>query len=151
MSKYPDDLAIHQKYYNEICEKLKSDTFAQFLGIELVEVGPGSAIAEMKITENMLNAHGTAHGGAIFTLADFVFAVACNSYGKTSVGLNVNVNYLAASFNGKTIRATATEEKKNNRTALYRVRVESEEELIATLDCLAYRKNDYFVPTDLTE
>lgn len=151
MKKFPDDLEVHQQHYHEILEKLKQDPFAQFLGIELVELGPGTATAEVKITENMLNAHGTAHGGVIFTLADFVFAVACNSYGKTSVGLSVNVNYLAASFQGKLLRATATEEKKNNRTALYRVRVESDEELVATLDCLAYRKNDYFVPANPAE
>lgn len=146
MKKFPDDLETHQKYYEEICAKLKSDTFAQLLGIELVEVGPGTATAELTITENMLNAHGSAHGGAIFTLADFVFAVACNSYGKTSVGLSVNVSYLAAGYTGTKLRATAVEEKRNNRTALYRVKVESENDLVATLDCLAYRKNDYFVP-----
>jgi acyl-CoA thioesterase len=151
MKKFHDDLDIHQKYYDEICEKLKQDTFAQFLGIQLIEVGPGSATAEMKVTENMLNAHGTAHGGAIFSLADFVFAVACNSYGKTSVGLQCNVGYLAAGFQGDTLRATAVEEKRNNRTAWYRIRVETEKELVASLDCLAYRKNDYFVQLDEAE
>lgn len=145
MSKYPNDLDMHQQYYEEICEKLKGDTMAQMLGIQLLEVGPGTATAEMKITGQMLNAHGSAHGGAIFSLADFVFAVACNSYGKTSVGLSVNIGFLAASFQGETLRATAVEEKKNNRTAWYRVRVESDQELVATLDCLAYRKQDYFV------
>ncbi|KEO81054.1 PaaI family thioesterase [Tumebacillus flagellatus] len=148
MAKYPDDLEMHRKHYEEIAEKLKQDTFAQFLGIQLVEVGPGTATAEMVVTENMLNAHGTTHGGVIFSLADFVFAVACNSYGKTSVGLNVNTGFLAASRAGDTLRATAVEEKKNNRTAWYRIRVEANGELIANADCLAYRKSDYFVPVE---
>jgi acyl-CoA thioesterase len=148
MKRFPDDLTTHQKHYDEICEKLKQDTFAQSLGIRLLEVGPGTATAEIDITEHMLNAHGSTHGGVIFSLADFVFAVACNSYGKTSVGLSVNVGFLSASFKGDTLRATAVEEKKNNRTAWYRVRVETDQDLVATLDCLAYRKNDYFVSVD---
>ncbi|MBL0386323.1 hotdog fold thioesterase [Tumebacillus sp. ITR2] len=148
MSKYPNELELHKKHYEEITDKLKQDAFAQFLGIQLVEVGPGLAIAEMVVTENMLNAHGTTHGGVIFSLADFVFAVACNSYGKTSVGLNANIGFLAGSVKGDILRATAVEEKKNNRTAWYRIKVEANGELISNLDCLAYRKNDYFVPTD---
>ena len=35
-------------------------------------------------------------GGAVFTLADFAFASACNSYGQTAVALEVNINFLEA-------------------------------------------------------
>ncbi len=52
---------------------------------------------------------------------------------------------------GNRLVATATEEKKNNRTAWYRIRVETEHGLVATLDALAYRKSDYFVAIDDTE
>ncbi|GED31006.1 MULTISPECIES: hydroxyphenylacetyl-CoA thioesterase PaaI [Brevibacillus] len=140
-----DESKLHQERYNEICEKLTQDKYAQFLGIRLIELGEGTATAELTVEEHMLNAHGTAHGAVIFSLADFVFAAACNSYGKTSVALSMNIGFLAAGFKGNRLVATATEEKKNNRTAWYRIRVESDSELIATLDALAYRKNDYFV------
>ncbi|MCK9906856.1 hotdog fold thioesterase, partial [Frankia sp. Cpl3] len=99
--------------------KLKEDAFARFLGIRLVELGPGTATAELVVQEHMLNAHGTTHGAILFALADFVFAVACNSYGKTSVALSMNIGFLAASVKGARLRATAVEEKKNNRTAWY--------------------------------
>ncbi|MFD2370533.1 hotdog fold thioesterase [Brevibacillus sp. GCM10020057] len=140
-----DERKLHQERYEEILEKLKQDQYAQFLGIRLLELGEGTATAELTVAPHMLNAHGTAHGAVIFSLADFVFAAACNSYGKTSVALSMNIGFLAAGFNGNRLVATATEEKKNNRTAWYRIRVESENELIATLDALAYRKNEYFV------
>lgn len=146
-----DDRKIHQKYYDQICEKLKNDPFAQFLGIKLIEVGEGSAVAEVVVKGNLLNAHGTTHGGVIFSLADVVFAVASNSYGKTSVALSMNIGFLAASWEGSRLRATAVEEKRNNRTAWYRIRVESEVEVVAILDALVYRKNDYFIPIEETE
>ncbi|MFC8683984.1 PaaI family thioesterase [Brevibacillus porteri] len=140
-----DEQALHQKHYAEICEKLKQDPFAQFLGIKLIELGEGTATAEVTVAEHMLNAHGTAHGAIIFSLADFVFAAACNSYGKTSVALSMNIGFLAAAMKGNRLVATATEEKKNNRTAWYRICVETEHGLVATLDALAYRKSHYFV------
>ena len=60
----------------------KRDRFAEFLGIELLEAGEGYARSRMQIGEEHLNGIGTVHGGAIFTLADFTFAVASNSHGS---------------------------------------------------------------------
>lgn len=143
-----DERELHHKHYAEICEKIAQDKYAQFLGIKLVELGEGMAVAELVVDEHMLNAHGTAHGAIIFSLADFTFAAACNSYGKTSVALSMNIGFLAAAMKGNRLVATAVEEKKNNRTAWYRIRVETEHGLVATLDALAYRKNEYFVAVE---
>ncbi|WP_027417045.1 hotdog fold thioesterase [Aneurinibacillus terranovensis] len=140
------DQELHATYYKEIVEKLERDPFAQFLGIRITEVGAGTAAAELEVKPTMLNAHSTTHGAVIFALADTVFAVASNSYGKTSVALSMNIGFLAASFGGSLLRATAVEEKRNHRTAWYRIRVESEKETVAILDALAYRKNEYFIP-----
>jgi len=149
--QFVDERELHRKHYDEICQKLQQDQFAQFLGIKLIELGEGTATAEVTVADHMLNAHGTAHGAIIFSLADFVFAAACNSYGKTSVALSMNIGFLAAAMKGNRLVATATEEKKNNRTAWYRIRVETEHGLVATLDALAYRKSEYFVQIDEQE
>lgn len=136
---------VHRKYYNEICEKIKSDPFASHLGIRLLELGEGSAVAELEVNGDLLNAHGTTHGAVLFALADFVFAAASNSYGTTSVALSMNIGFLAASVKGARLRATAMEEKRSHRTAWYQIKVESEKEVLAILDALAYRKHDYFI------
>ena len=60
----------------------------------------------------MLNTHGTAHGAIIFALADYVFAAACNSYGKTSVGLSTTVNFMAAGLNGSRSKQSLLKKKK---------------------------------------
>lgn len=151
MNSHPNEQEIHQQYYTQIREKLENDAFARYLGIELIEVGQGKAVAKLSINDNMVNAHGTTHGAVIFAIADFVFAVASNSYGKTSVALSMNIGFLAASITGDTLIATAEEEKKGNRTGWYRIRVDNGRETVAILDALAYRKNEYFVPLEKVE
>lgn len=136
---------IHEKYYDEIFKHLEKEPYAQYLGMKLVELGAGTASAELEVKEHMLNSHGTVHGAIIFSLADYVFAAACNSYGKTSVGLSTTVNFMAPGFKGATIRAAAVEVKRNNRTSWYNIRVESNGELLASMEALAYRKNSYFI------
>lgn len=139
---------IHQKYHKEIFDYLDKEPYAQSLGIKLIEIGEGTATAEVNVKDQMLNSHGTLHGAVIFALADYVFAAACNSYGKTSVGLSTTINFMAPGLKGSNVRATAVEEKRNNRTSWYKIRVESDGELLATMEALAYRKNNYFIPIE---
>ena len=147
MSAVPalNDEEFHERYYEKICEKLKQDTMARFLGVRMVEIGKGTATAELKVTSDMLNFLGSTHGGILFALADTVFAAASNSYGKVAVALSMNIGYLAPSFEGALLRATAVETKRSNRTAWYRITVETGTEVLAILDALAYRKNEYFL------
>lgn len=143
-----NEIEVHHQYKDEIFRILKSEPYAQFLGIELIEMGEGMAVAELDVADHMVNTHGTVHGAIIFAIADFVFAVACNSYGKTSVGLSTTVNFMAPGKKGSRLKATAIEEKRNHRTAWYNIKVESDGELIATMEALAYRKDHYFVPVE---
>src|SRR5215467_3951225 len=47
-------------------------------GVEIEEAREGYARVRMTVRADMLNGHGTAHGGMIFALADTAFAYACN-------------------------------------------------------------------------
>lgn len=145
MTKAPDDLTTHQTHYQEIFDYMKAEPYANHLGMKLIEMGPGTATAELTIEDHMLNNHQTVHGAIIFSLADYVFAVACNSYGRTAVGLNTTVNFMAPAVKGARITATATEERRNYRTSWYNIHVECDGELIATMEALAYRKSEYFI------
>nr|WP_051263149.1 hotdog fold thioesterase [Tuberibacillus calidus] len=129
----------------------KNEPYAKFLGIELTALGPGTASAQVRIEDHMLNSHGTVHGAIIFALADYVFAAACNSYGRTAVGLSTTVNFMAPAFRGKMLQAVATEEKRNHRTSWYRIKVESEGELVAVMEAMAYRKSSWFVSDEKIE
>jgi len=95
-----NEVELHHQYKDEIFQILKNEPYAQFLGIELKEMGEGMAVAELDVADHMVNTHGTVHGAIIFAIADFVFAVACNSYGKTAVGLSTTVNFMAPGKKG---------------------------------------------------
>ncbi|MDR7237359.1 PaaI family thioesterase [Neobacillus drentensis] len=143
-----DDQAIHDLHYDEIKQVLKDEPFAAFLGMKLTNLGPGTAEAVLIPDDRMLNTHGTVHGAIIFSLADYVFAAASNSYGKTAVGVTTNVNFISAGKRGKTLTANAKEIKKNHKLAWYKIDVQSENELIATMEAMVYRKSHYFVKQD---
>lgn len=120
----------------------KNDNFAKELGIELLEASQGKAKAKLHITERHLNSFKTVHGGVIFSLADFVFAVAANSHGTVAMAINVSISYLKAVTEG-TLFAEAEEASLNPKLGTYAVRVIDEnDELVATFQGMTYRKKD---------
>lgn len=62
-------------------------------------------VCAMALGERHLNAYGGVMGGAIFTLADFVFAVASNAFSPdlATVAISGSVRYLAAAKGTKLI------------------------------------------------
>ncbi|MCK9170565.1 MAG: PaaI family thioesterase [Treponema sp.] len=75
----------------------KNDRFAmQTTGIEIVDVDSQYAKCSLKIDGRHLNAAGTVMGGAVFTLADFTFALASNPEGQWTVSVSSTIEYLNA-------------------------------------------------------
>lgn len=129
-----------------IREFLLQDKFAESLGIELLDLREGYARCAMVVRDDMLNAHRIAHGAAIFTLADFAFAAACNAYGQTALALEVKINFLDAVKPGTRLIAEATEEALSNRIGLYHLTVrDANGALVAAAQATAYRKSEWFV------
>ncbi len=120
----------------------EKDKFAKHCGIELLDISPGSAKARMELTQSHLNGLGMGHGGAIFTLADLVFAVAANSHGTVAVAININISYLKAAAPGM-IYAEAMENSIGPKIASYTINVtDSQNNLLAIFNGMAYRKKD---------
>ncbi|WP_077604211.1 PaaI family thioesterase [Oceanobacillus sojae] len=142
MKKRIDEQQIHEKHYDQILEQVKKDPYAQSLGIQLTEFKAGSAI---EVQDHMVNAYETVHGAIIYALADHAFSVACNAYGKTSVGLSTTIQFIEAARPGDRLVASATEIKCNYRTGFYRIDIYHKENLIATMEAVSYRKNHYFI------
>lgn len=127
---------------NRVKKYFQNDRFAEHIGIEIVEVSPGRAKAKMKIEEYHLNAVNLVHGGAIFGLADLVFAVASNSHGKVSLGINASVSYIKAAQGG-TLFAVATEVAKNSKLGTYSIHITDENsDILAVLTGTVYRKKE---------
>ena len=124
----------------ETRRRIERDPYCKQLGIELEELGPGTATMSITITEDDVNFHGTPHGGAINSLADAAFAAASNSHGETAFALETNISYLEAADVGETLTATASETHRTRRTAEYEIVVLGEaDNRIATFRGRVYR------------
>ncbi len=125
-----------------IWDFFKNDRFAQHSGIELLEIGEGRAKAKMTIDDSHLNGVNVVHGGAIFTLADLVFAAASNSHGTVAVAINASIWFVRAAKGG-TLFAEGKEVSCNPKLATYSIQVTDDSgELVASFEGMVYRKKD---------
>jgi acyl-CoA thioesterase len=106
---------------------LAQDTASAMLGIELLDTGPGRAQARMTVRPDMVQGHGTCHGGLVVTLADTAFAVACNSRGDgPSVAASADVTWVRPAFAGDVLVADAQEHVRTGRSGVTDVTVRRE-------------------------
>lgn len=110
----------------------REDRFAQHMGMTIEEVSLGSARLSMVIQDEMANGHDMGHGGTIFSLADTAMAHACNSYNRVAVAVSCSIEFIAAAKRGDELTATASEQSRAGRNAVYDVRVcDQDNKLIA--------------------
>ena len=81
------------------------DCFAANSGARLTEIAPGTARAEMAVTAAHLNAGGVCQGGAIFTLADLVFAALVNQGENLTFAINSTIYYHVSAREGDVLVA----------------------------------------------
>ncbi|PJK30374.1 hydroxyphenylacetyl-CoA thioesterase PaaI [Minwuia thermotolerans] len=103
-----------------------TDHAARSLGIHVIDVGPGRSVLGMTVRSTMVNGHDIGHGGMTFTLADTAMAYACNSYNQISVAHTTQITFLAPTYAGDVLRATASETAVRGRTGIYDVRVQNQ-------------------------
>src|SRR5918998_384167 len=113
--------------------RLAADPLADLLGIVLEQVRPGYARAVMTVGPQLLNAVGTAHGGATMALLDVVHAAVSNSHGTVAVAQDVHTEFLAPGRPGDRLVAEGTEGHRSRRTAVYRIEARAQDgRLVAT-------------------
>jgi acyl-CoA thioesterase len=109
------------------------DTASQALGMALEQVRPGYARLRMAVRADMLNGHGSCHGGMVFALADSAFAFACNSHDVVTVASGCSIEFLAPAREGDELVAEAEERFREGRNGVYDVIVRrADGSLIAT-------------------
>lgn len=108
----------------EIRATFAADRFAtDAAGCEIRLAEPGHAICAMKLQPHHRNAAGTPQGGAIFTLADFAFAVAVNAFAENvTVSLQHDITFLSPA-KGSEVLAEATCIRAGRSTCFYTVTV----------------------------
>jgi len=125
---------------SEVCDRLQRIMDVRYvidLGIQTESISEDGEVVCTMNASDKINAMGGAHGGAIFTLADQAFALACNMGSDPQVALCVSMNYLRP---GKGhLKAVARKVSETRRTSLCEVKVFEDGELIAVFQGTSYK------------
>ncbi len=124
-------------------QRLANDKFARETGITILKMEPGYAETEMTLEERHMNGEGVAHGGALFTMADYTFAAASNSYGPRAVSMDGYIQYHKPGFLGHTLIAIAKEVSRGKTVGRYTIEIRDKDgdTLIATMSGTVFIKN----------
>jgi acyl-CoA thioesterase len=96
-------------------------------GIVIEEARAGFARLAMQVRSDMLNGHGTVHGGMVFALADTAFAYVCNGRNEKTVAAQAGIVFLGSAEAGETLIAEAEERATAGRSGVTRVSVRTAE------------------------
>jgi len=126
----------------EVRELFGNDHFAtEACGCRVLEASRGHAVCAFDIAPIHLNAMGNVMGGAIFTLADFALAIACNMGEEPTVAVNNTIEYLNSS-KGSTLIATCDADKSGRNLGFYTVEVKDDLDTpVAKMTATCFRRN----------
>jgi acyl-CoA thioesterase len=96
-------------------------------GIVIEEARAGYCRLSMRIRDEMLNGHRTAHGGMIFALADTAFAYVCNGGNERTVAAQASIVFLGSAEAGEMLIAEGEEVATAGRSGVTRVSVTTSE------------------------
>lgn len=139
MSAVPPPRALHRA-----AEMFGADRASRRLGIRITEFAEGAAEGTMTVTEDMLNGHGTCHGGQVFLFADTVFSCACNSRGTAAVAAKADIVFVSPARAGDVLRARAREQVAFGRNGIFDVTVTRDDGTVVAL----FRGHSRALPTD---
>lgn len=123
---------VHQMFDN--------DLFSQWLGISILQIGPGSCQLSMKVRPQMTNGFEICHGGISFSFADSALAFASNSHGIQSVSIETSISHTKPVYANDILTATASEENLTKRIGIYSVRIHNQKnEQVALFKGTVYR------------
>ena len=124
----------------EIKERIRRMNEAPFvrpLGMELVGI---SAEGEVRVTMDASDKHnalGSAHGGAVFSLADQAFAIASNLGAELQVAMFASMTFIRPARG--MLEAVAKKVGDTKRTSVYDVKVFESGELVAVFQGNGYK------------
>ena len=126
----------------EVRELFGNDRFAtEACGCRVLEASRGHAVCAFNIAPIHLNAMGNVMGGAIFTLADFALAIACNIGEDPTVAVNNTIEYLN-STKGSTLIATCDADKSGRSLGFYTIEVKDDLDTpVAKMTATCFRRN----------
>ena len=120
---------------------LAKDYFSQWLGLQILEIKDGACKLQMTIRKEMLNGHGTTHGGITYSFADSALAFASNSHGQRAVSIETSISHIKPLAENDVIIAEAVEESCSHKIGIYNIKVSrtSDASIVALFKGTVYR------------
>ncbi len=117
--------------YEAVRRMMRDDAASAALGMQLVELGDGSATVTMPVVDTMVNGHAIGHGGYVFMVADTAFACACNSWGPVTVAAHAEITFIRPVRLGDVLTARAVAREHWGRNGVYDVTVSNADGVVA--------------------
>lgn len=116
-----------------VARMMRDDRMSQWLGIEVLEMIPGGCTVRMVVRDEMNNGFGITHGGIAYCVADSALAFAANSHGSHAVSIETSISHVKPVRAGDVLTASATEQSRSNRIAIYHIPVLNAEGIAVAL------------------
>lgn len=146
--RWPDEFS---SLAGELNVLFRENPFHKRIDVEIEDWGLGWARTRVVPSAELANLVGTAHGGVVVGLADAAFEIACNSYGRRCVAVELTTHFLARGEIGEPLVAEAREISRSARLASYAVEVRKpagSSGPIATILALSYRTEEWHLGAD---
>ena len=123
-----------------------NDPFSQWLGIEIIEIGPGNCKLRMKVRKEMCNGFNMAHGGITYSLADSALAFASNSYGPKAVSIETSVSHVTPVYTDDILNAETQELSHRKKISIFQITVTNQNnETVALFKGTVYKTSKNWI------
>jgi len=111
---------------NTILEINDKDPMLKHIGMEMLELSYQHSKSRMKLSENIINSYGIAHGGAILTMADATAGYAACMCGYFVATISGTLNFLSAGRKTEYIYCECNQLKAGKTIIVYEVRIKDD-------------------------
>lgn len=138
--KDDENRALDAKDEQRLREIFGTIPYVQLIGIELAQIGRGSATLRLDLRDELMRNGGIAHGGVIASLIDSASAFAVMSGlepGQTTTTIDLTIQYLRPLVKGQA-KAAARVLRAGRRVAVVSVDVTNDAEVLAATALTSY-------------
>lgn len=100
-------MMTNEELHKLLYERCEETGWRKLCGIEVASLEDNKLTLSMRVTPEVSNRHGIAHGGAISGMLDTCMGLSCIIAGKNVVTMNLNVNFIRGAKLGTTVYTTA--------------------------------------------
>lgn len=104
----------------------KDDPMVNSIGLEILELEYNRAVSRMKLSHNIINSYGIAHGGALMTMADTTAGYAACMSGYFVATISGTLNFLSPGKDTEYIYCECTQLKAGSLISVYEIRIKDD-------------------------